>query len=192
MSFEKIHIKPPHEITNSKIAPKSKLLKQIRVILGLAKIQGYDESGRIRDSKGNFIPNSDIVTLINHAMTPGRVLIGQDVFISLLKEAKITPDLIINDNVRSKLAGVTPSVSAPPVHDPQIHIESTPVKTPMKRKIENDEAVPFKQQRTDPPVLEREDLKPILKRSRDESPPRLEPQNVYKRSRVTPQWEIPD
>ena len=192
MSFEKIHLNTSNEIRNSKVAPKSKLLKQIRVILGLAKIEGYDDSGRIRGEKGIFLPNSDIVSLLNNAMTPGRVLIGQDIFISLLKEAKIPPELIVNDNVRAKLVGLTHSIPAPPIPEPQIRIETAVHKSPIKRKIDNEEPTNPKVQRTEPPLLEREDLRPILKRSRDESPPRLEPQIAYKRPRTIQQWDLLD
>ena len=209
MSFQKVTLQRP-----TKNTPKSKILKQIRVILGLAKIQAYDEVGRIRDSKGNFLPNSDIVTLLNNAMTPGRVLTGQDVFISLLKEAKIPPELITNDNVRAKLTGLTTQIQTETIDDPQIHVQlaererhvtkpkqtTEPQRYATKRSHEIEPEIPSKMSRHEltesaPPVLQREDLKPILKRRRDESPPRLERENdqeTYKRTKPIPSWEVPD
>ncbi|RWR98833.1 hypothetical protein B4U79_14110, partial [Dinothrombium tinctorium] len=79
-----------------------KINRMLKIILGLARINAYDVTGRIRNGRA-FMPNTDIVALINHALTPGRVLVGEHEFIHLLHEAKINPDLITNDNLRSKL-----------------------------------------------------------------------------------------
>ncbi|RWR99124.1 hypothetical protein B4U79_14112, partial [Dinothrombium tinctorium] len=66
----------------------------------LAKINAYDNEGRIRDSKGEFISNSSLIQLLSHAMTASRILLAEKEFIDLLYEADVDPDLIINDNVK--------------------------------------------------------------------------------------------
>jgi hypothetical protein len=82
-----------------------KFKKIMKIILKLAKINGYDVLGRVRNNKGEFI-DSSIISLINNAMTHGKLLLGQNEFISLLKEANVEPDLIYNENVRAKLINI--------------------------------------------------------------------------------------
>lgn len=40
---------------------------------------------------------------MNEAMNPKRVLVGMEEFVKLLDKAKVDPDSILNDNIRSKL-----------------------------------------------------------------------------------------
>jgi hypothetical protein len=82
-----------------------KFTKIMKIILKLAKIDGYDVLGRVRNKKGEFI-DSSIISLMNNAMTHGKLLLGQNEFISLLKEANVEPDLIYNENVRAKLINI--------------------------------------------------------------------------------------
>jgi hypothetical protein len=82
-----------------------KFKKIMKIILKLAKINGYDVLGRVRNKKGEFV-DSSIISLINNAMTHGKLLLGQNEFISLLKEANVEPDLIYNENVRAKLINI--------------------------------------------------------------------------------------
>jgi hypothetical protein len=86
-----------------------KLMRQFKVILKLAKIDGYDAIGRIKGLNGEYMDNTDIIALLINAMTPGRVLKGQERFIELLREAKVEPELIMNDNVRYKLLKPLPA-----------------------------------------------------------------------------------
>ncbi|RWR98555.1 hypothetical protein B4U79_09641, partial [Dinothrombium tinctorium] len=81
-----------------------KLLRMIKIVLRLASVNGYDDEGRIRSKKGIFIDKSNIITLLNHAMSIGHPLIGEQEFIELLREAKVDPSLIIHENVKTKLA----------------------------------------------------------------------------------------
>ena len=83
-----------------------KLTRIMKMFLKLANIKGYDLIGRVRDSKGNFIRDSDIIALINHSLTHGKLLLGQNEFIHLLFEANVEPDLIINENIKSKLSNL--------------------------------------------------------------------------------------
>lgn len=72
------------------------------IILKLGRIKGYDENRRIRGSDGNYIAGSDISMLLDEAVNPKRVLVGMDDFVKLLVKAKVSPESILNDNVRSK------------------------------------------------------------------------------------------
>lgn len=80
-----------------------KMMNQLKIILSLASIRGYDQSYRIRNSEGKFIKNSNIANLLEHAMKPQRRLVAENDFINLLREANIDPELILNDNIKVQL-----------------------------------------------------------------------------------------
>src|ERR1700677_698966 len=67
--------------------PFEKLMKQLKIILKLARIDAYDLDGHIRGADSSMIYNSDILHLLSHAMTPGRLLIGESDFLKLLHAA---------------------------------------------------------------------------------------------------------
>ena len=73
------------------------------IILRLGRIKGYDERRRILCSDGAYMDGSDVTMLMDEAMTPKRVLKGLEDFIKLLAKAKVDPDIIQNDNIKSKL-----------------------------------------------------------------------------------------
>jgi hypothetical protein len=73
------------------------------VILKLARKIGYDSDLRIKLKNGKYLEKSNIVDLLTHAMSVGKVLYGEQEFIDLLADSDVDPDLIINDNVRIKL-----------------------------------------------------------------------------------------
>jgi hypothetical protein len=75
----------------------------LKIVLKLANISAYDTQGRIKSKTGDFVNNSNLVNLLNHAMSSGKVLVGESEFIELLYQARVEPELIINDNVRVKL-----------------------------------------------------------------------------------------
>lgn len=87
---------------NFKGTPFIRNTAEYEIILKLGKIQGYDDNRQILGSDGAYIPGTDVIMLVNEAMTPKRVLNGLEDFIKLLSKAKIDPDIIVNDNIRSK------------------------------------------------------------------------------------------
>jgi hypothetical protein len=107
--FDNQHNETMDELTNDVVKKKKirqtvdRIKRIMKIILKLAKINGYDTEGRVLNDEGNYVENSNILTLLNHAMTKGRILIGQSDFISILHKASVEPDLIVNENVRSKL-----------------------------------------------------------------------------------------
>jgi len=95
----------PVEKSADKIKSKiyDKIHRFIKIILKLARTVGYDEDLRIKLKNGKYLEKSNIVDLLTHAMSVGKVLYGENEFIELLSESDVNPDLIINDNVRIKL-----------------------------------------------------------------------------------------
>lgn len=94
---------PPKTVTKNREKIFGKIHRLLKIIMKLAKIDGYDLNGRIRLSDGSYMERSSLVDLLTHAMSAGRIIIGEDAFIDLLKRANIEPELIINENVRAKL-----------------------------------------------------------------------------------------
>ena len=93
------------EVKTDKIKTKiyDKIHRFIKVILKLARSVGYDEDLRIKLKNGKYLEKTNIVDLLTHAMSVGKVLYGENEFIDLLHESNVDPELIINDNVRLKL-----------------------------------------------------------------------------------------
>ena len=129
------------------------MLNLLRVMSKIANVNGYDETGRIRDKSGNFINKTDIAVLLLNAMLPGKLIVGANHFVSLMREAQVNPDWILNENIRYKLMSssdqlvkveevkesqviVTKSTSP----EPNIELSATPVKG-TKRKVEFHEEI---------------------------------------------------
>ena len=81
----------------------TKYIDFIKVILKLARTIGYDDDLRIKLRSGKYLEKSNIVDLLTHAMSAGKVLYGEEEFVELLSDCDVDPNLIINDNVRNKL-----------------------------------------------------------------------------------------
>ena len=75
----------------------------IELALKFAKINGYDEKGRIIGKNGEVIQNSNIINLFEYSMKDGKLLVGEDEFVHLLYKAKIDPENITNINIKNKL-----------------------------------------------------------------------------------------
>jgi hypothetical protein len=108
-----------------------KLVNQIKIILKLAKIEGYDDNLRIKNEYGNYIENSNIINLLQNATISAKILVGQDSFIDLLFKAHVDPDLIVNENVKIKLIRLYENKSRETQTDerePLIFTKSAPTK----------------------------------------------------------------
>lgn len=77
--------------------------KLLNVVLKLAKYGGYDDSGRIKLSNGSYLEQSDVVSLLMYSLSPGRTIKGISEFVDLLYRARVSPENIINANVRDML-----------------------------------------------------------------------------------------
>lgn len=95
----------PVEKSTDKIKSKiyDKIHRFIKIILKIAKTVGYDEDSRIKLKNGEYLKNSNIVDLLTHAMSAGKVLHGENEFIELLADSDVDPSLILNENVKAKL-----------------------------------------------------------------------------------------
>jgi hypothetical protein len=80
-----------------------RLTKQAKIILQLAKVDGYDLDLRIKNEDGSPVYNSNVLSLINDATSISKVLIGYDAFIYLLHKANVDPAWIVNENVKTRL-----------------------------------------------------------------------------------------
>lgn len=117
MSVRKMTVVPVTEEHNYSV-PESKVLNRrrgsmidkiqrlLKIVLKIADIKGYDYMWRIKTNDGKLVENSNIINLLLHAMSPGKLLIGEKEFIELLYKANVDPDLIINDNVKVKLTSL--------------------------------------------------------------------------------------
>lgn len=74
--------------------------KIMLILLKLALHGGYDSNGKIKTTNGD---HADLVPLLQMASSPGRNVKGVDDFVSLLHDAGVTPDLVINHVIREQL-----------------------------------------------------------------------------------------
>lgn len=177
---EKITLSSPEVKKSPHQKHLDKFLRQMQIILKIAKINGYDIGGRIRDQTGNFMENSSLINLLSYSMTPGRVLVGEKEFVDLLFEANVDPDSILNDNIRAKLYKMY-SNKQTSVKEPIIEVEQEG-STGVKRKIDDLEMPQLEPYDANPPAKRRK--MPVLQ-------PEIEPNhnnNISKKRR----WEYPE
>ena len=123
-----------------------KITKQLKIILKLAKVNGYDNNLRIKGSNNNYVDNSNIINLLNDAMITSKVLIGYNEFIKLLYESGVEPDLIINDNIKYQLMRmyeIQPKESSKDLYTKtaptEIRTDPKVIKSNLKRTYNGDE-----------------------------------------------------
>src|SRR5690349_11055664 len=75
----------------------------LSIVLKLAEVKRYNNHLEIRRRDGTFMQNTDLIALLLQAVTPGRILLGQQEFVDLLREARVDPELVANLNIRSIL-----------------------------------------------------------------------------------------
>lgn len=106
-----------HQVENKsdkiKLKIYDKIHRFIKVILKLAQKVGYDDQLRIKLRNGKFLENTNIVDLLTHAMSFGKVLYGENEFVQLLSDSEVDPELIINQNVKLKLIQLNKSSKKP-------------------------------------------------------------------------------
>ena len=128
MSFNKMVLVPADsQIGGNEIPPENlviekpkriernpeKIQRLLRIALKIASLDAYDEDFKIKDSNGSPIEDSDIVALLNNAISSQKLLVGENDFIRLLFEAKVDPNWIVNENMRSKLLNYRPINTRP-------------------------------------------------------------------------------
>lgn len=91
---------PKNKIKRYALDRQRKLLK---IILRLATINGYDNQERIKLRNGSYLDKSDVVSLLLYTLSPGKKVVGLEEFVELLREAGVTSDMVINENVKAML-----------------------------------------------------------------------------------------
>jgi hypothetical protein len=109
---------------DKKPSPMDSRHRLLKLILKLAFVNGYDDNNHLIGDNGQVIANSDIGSLISHALSHGKVLVGEHEFIQLLKRAKVDPELILNQNVKLKLMNAASPPAVNPVADSEIRVSS--------------------------------------------------------------------
>lgn len=103
-------IEPPNQ-TIPQTEPKNRIKryamdrqrKLLKIILRLASVNGYDSQERIKLRNGTYLDQSDVVSLLLYTLSPGKKVVGLEEFVELLKEAGVTSEMVINENVKAML-----------------------------------------------------------------------------------------
>ena len=91
------------DISNQKGSGYSNLFHIIQMVLKLSQINGFNNDFNIRGNSGEFIPNTNIAKLLSLTQHRVRSQKGVPELINLLYEAKIDPNIIQNEGIKSKL-----------------------------------------------------------------------------------------
>jgi hypothetical protein len=157
--------------------------RMLKIILKLASVNAYDETGRIKNTSGTSIENSDIVTLLNHALSKGTKLVAESEFVEMLHKGNVEPDLIINDNVRAKLEYLyhaSPRRTQPRREPSPVLLRKEPIRPPVVRETH----AKRRRDQVEDDIADADDVEPAHKRPRNESIKRKRPEGP-------PAWEIP-
>ena len=182
-------VKP--KINTFKEKVQLKMFNLLRVMAKLANINGYDEEGRIKDNTGHVVEKSDIAILLLNAMSPGKLVIGENDFIYLLKKANVNPDLILNENVKFKLQNMTItriSNNDEVVKEPELFI--TKSSSPKRGSSELSEKYPNPM--IDEPQIENIKIKPTKRKSNFINEINDGEQIKKRKSDIPERWIIPD
>jgi hypothetical protein len=91
------------EIKNRKNDFMSKQIRILKIALNLAKIDGFNEDLNIKKIDGTYNENSNLAQLLNITQNKVKINPGIEDLIYQMKKAKINPNLIINEIIKSKL-----------------------------------------------------------------------------------------
>ena len=81
----------------------NKYFSLLKIGLKLALINGFNDEFKIKSQDGSYVEGSNIIQLLNFALSHGKRPVGETDFVKLLSEAKIDPSMIKQDDIRSKL-----------------------------------------------------------------------------------------
>ena len=74
--------------------------KLLMVILQLAKNNAYTDDLQIRLKDGSLLEQNQFINLLNYALSPGKALAGVNEFVEVLHQSRVTPEMLINENVK--------------------------------------------------------------------------------------------
>ena len=106
------------------IRKNTKSLNLARIILKLASVNAYNEREELKHDDGSFMTDTDIADLLSYATTPTKSRKGVEQFVNRLHEAGVSPNLILNSQVKQMLAQRTMHV---PLNEPPatMYVEPT-------------------------------------------------------------------
>lgn len=156
--------------------------KIMSVVLKLAQHGSYDADGVLIRTDGSRVEESDLIELLLFAMSRGRLIRGLDDFARILAKAGVTPDEVINSQVRDLLMKQinqhtnVPSTAPPPQDPPSPH--TPPIPPPRDHDYHASEDTPMNEELVG------------NKRKRDEG--HEEPDTRVKASKKLGPWDLSD
>lgn len=175
-----------------------KIHRFVKVILKIARKFGYDADLKIKTDTGKYLEKSNIVDLLTHAMSPGKVLYGENEFIKLLYSAGVSPDLIINENVKSKLIYLINKGANTETLDESMEIEANRDDRTRKRSFDRTgnehglEVEPKKFKSSEKITLEKESMPPRESVIKYAKPSKRKAEEGEYRSDIHPRYEDVD
>jgi hypothetical protein len=104
----------------------SKQIRILKIALNLAKINSFNGDLNVKKKDGTFNPNSNLAQLLNITQNKVKVNPGIEDLIFQLKEAKVDPNLIINEIIKGKLSSPSNDIST---QTDEIYSTNIPIST---------------------------------------------------------------
>lgn len=117
----------------------NKIYKLLNIVLKIALKGGYNEDFRINDSEGNPIVNTNIAKLIQAAVSPDKLIVGEKDFVRLLYEANVDPNWIVNQRLRHMLSKYRPTrPKTLNISQPDLSTQISTQYSPQQTNFQND------------------------------------------------------
>ena len=84
-------------------SPINRLIRILKITIALAKNNSFDDNLKIRKPDGTVNENSNLANLLNLTQTKVRTNPGIDDFIHQLIKSFVSPDLIINEIIKTRV-----------------------------------------------------------------------------------------
>jgi hypothetical protein len=116
---------------------------KISIILKLAQVRGYNKFKQIKLRNGEYMANTNVVTLMRYILSTGHAMVGLREFVDLLNEAGVEPHEIWNDHVKGMMTGDRLTRERPP----PTQTPPNPPPAGVKRKRDDEDEAPVKRRR---------------------------------------------
>ena len=143
----------------------NRLRKLLTIVLKLAKVQGYNDNYQIKGQDGNYIERTDLQSLLNWAVSQDKVMVGLNEFVDLLKKAGVTPEDVLNENLKVRLGGGNyKTIQNESGAKPIVYAEKAPpIPSTAKDAINEDDQGPFQEDFADIPIETFRKANPVIK-----------------------------
>src|SRR6266700_2337321 len=121
MNHSKKYVLMPEDAVKATTIPKTnerqtkrfdrdldKIHKFLYIVLKVALRNGYNNDFSLNDINGRPIYDTNIAELLNEALSPQKILLGENDFVRLLYEAEVDSNWIVNENIKAKLLSYRP------------------------------------------------------------------------------------